>query len=145
VAELRFCPAGEPDIPVIFDLCRVLILRYEDPAAVDLEKVLAWTQGKVRENIREYTCVRLDGRTVGYYRLAPAEGMTELDDFYILPELRGQGIGTRVLEKLCRETAGPLFLYVFTQNTGAVRLYERFGFRKVKAVSHTRMILQRGE
>ena len=67
----------------------------------------------------------------------------ELDDFYILPQFRGRGIGTAVLEKCIRESSLPIFLYVFTRNTGALNLYQRMGFRIAEQISSTRSIMRR--
>lgn len=143
--ELAFRPAEKRDLPMILAQSEALIRQYEDLTAIDIDKVLAWMAKKTEQNLAEYTCVMLGADTVGVYRLAAGDNGTELDDFYILPRFRGQGIGTALLEKLTREVQGPLFLYVFNENRGAIRLYERFGFRKSETVSATRCIYLRKE
>ena len=49
-----------------------------------------------------------------------------------------------MLERCFAEAEGPIFLYVFMRNTGAVRLYERMGFRVREKVGETRYIMERG-
>ena len=65
----------------------------------------------------------------------------ELDDFYIFPEFQHRGIGSAVLRLLREETELPIFLYVFLENEGALRLYHRLGFREVQRVDGTRCIM----
>jgi ribosomal protein S18 acetylase RimI-like enzyme len=72
-----------------------------------------------------------------------APGSFHLNTVAVLPEHRGQGIGTRLLS-LARSHArniglSELSLIVFERNIRAVALYERVGFRPVKhtpAASH---------
>ena len=140
--RLDYAPALPEDIEALFAFNRALIDEYEDPAAVDRNEVLAWVRRKLEKKLGEYVRVLLDGKLAGYYRLAPGEGGTELDDFYVFPEYRGRGIGTAALRKCCAEAALPLYLYVFTKNAGAVRLYERNGFRLRETVDAARCILE---
>lgn len=140
---LTYCPATDEDVPVIFHQCKDLIDAYEDVKSIDYPRVLAWVENKIRENITQYTCVLHNGQKVGYYRLVKQEDGWELDDFYVLPPYRNQGIGSEVLEHCLLLANAPVFLYVFMMNTGAIRLYERFGFSAVKQVGNTRMILRR--
>lgn len=141
--ELTFSPARASDIDAIFALSKDLIDRYEDLTSIDYDKVLAWVRRKIEENIGEYVCVFCGGEKAGYYHLCPAEGMTELDDLYILPRFQRRGIGTAVIEKCCAETALPVMLYVFTRNTGAFSLYQRLGFRVNEYVGTSRCIMIR--
>lgn len=141
--KLSFTPASPADADVIFQFARELIERFEDPRATDLDRALQWTQRKIAGHISEYTCVLLDGEKAGFFRFVPCEAGMELDDLYIFPEFRNRGIGTAVLHKCCAETALPVILYVFTQNTGALGLYRRLGFEITKQVSPTRCILRR--
>jgi ribosomal protein S18 acetylase RimI-like enzyme len=57
-------------------------------------------------------------------------------DIRIDEERRGEGLGTaamlRVEEKARELGAGEVGLHVFTHNEGAVRLYDRLGYRVVK-------------
>lgn len=139
--DLTFLPADLEDIRPIFDASRDLILKYEDTASIDLPRVLAWVERKIEENISEYRRILLDGVHVGYYRLFTGELGLELDDLYIFPEYRCRGIGTAVINRCCAQ--GPLSLYVFTKNTGALALYRRLGFRELREVGHTRLILRK--
>ena len=140
--ELTYAPALPEDIDALFAFNRELIDAYEESAAIDRGEVLAWVRRKIEKKLGEYTRVLADGQTAGFYRLAPCENGTELDDLYIFPELRGRGIGTAVVRRCCAEASLPLFLYVFTKNTGAVRLYERCGFRLHERLGNTRIILE---
>jgi ribosomal protein S18 acetylase RimI-like enzyme len=72
--------------------------------------------------------------------LKPYSELERPGSFYIcgmalLPEYRGQGLGTRMLElarqQACQRGLDELSLIVFEQNAGAKRLYERYGFREV--------------
>lgn len=67
----------------------------------------------------------------------------ELDDLYIIPELRSKGIGTAIVKKCFEESDGTIFLYVFAKNVRAIALYEKLGFKIVKNIRDTRYIMER--
>jgi len=73
--------------------------------------------------------------------LAPYSRLEQDNSYYIcgmalFPEYRGRGIGSRLLalaeEHGRADGFGTVSLIVFEQNTGALRLYLRAGFREVK-------------
>ncbi len=76
------------------------------------------------------------GGVVGCAALIPTEdGVVELSKMAVAPEMRGQGLGGRLLSKALEEAramgARRVFLGSSTKLAGAVRLYERAGFRHV--------------
>ena len=139
--NLTCIPADETDVGAIYALSEGLICRYEDLSTIDLPKVLTWVRRKIEENISEYRRILRDGIHVGYYRLAPDNDGWELDDLYIFPEFQNRGIGTAVIRQCCAQ--GPVTLYVFTKNTGALALYCRLGFREIRQLGTTRLILRK--
>ncbi len=140
--DIAFASAVAEDAAAIFDLCRSLIDAYEDISAINYDSALSWLGVKIQTNISTYKRIMVGDDVVGFFRLEKLGNKYELDDFYILPEYRNAGIGTAVLEKLCRPNRC-IFLYVFTNNIGAIRLYKRFGFDVVKTVSPTRQIMEK--
>lgn len=137
----EFAPIQSSDIEPLFGLCKALIDQYEDTARIDYPAVLGWTRRKLERQISEYRRILWDGQHVGYLHFAPSQGQIELDDFYIFPEFQHRGIGSAVLRLLREETELPIFLYVFLENEGALRLYHRLGFREVQRVDGTRCIM----
>jgi ribosomal protein S18 acetylase RimI-like enzyme len=59
----------------------------------------------------------------------------ELRELYMLADTQGQGLGSQLLEQalnwLRLESRRPLYVGVWSLNTGAQRLYQRYGFVKV--------------
>ena len=145
--NLRFEPAGLIDLEPLFELSKSLIEQYEDLSSIDLEKVLAWVRRKLEKKLTEYRAVFLNEQKVGYFRLCEGDdGALEIDDLYVLAPYQGRGVGSEIVRHCIEESkqAGkPLMLYVFTENTGAVRLYEKMGFELKEIVSPTRKILIR--
>ncbi len=137
----EFAPIQSSDIEPLFGLCKALIDQYEDTARIDYPAVLGWTRRKLERQISEYRRILWDGQHVGYLHFAPSQGQMELDDFYIFPEFQHRGIGSAVLRLLREETELPIFLYVFLENEGALRLYHRLGFLEVQRVDGTRCIM----
>ena len=140
--ELQFEPATAEDVETVFAQCKNLIDAYESVSEEDYRSILLWVTKKLKENIERYTRIRWNGEPVGYYCLREIDGKMELDDFYVLEPYRGKRIGSAVLEVCLSSASMPVFLYVFVKNTGAIRLYQRFGFRKVKDVGKTRWIME---
>jgi len=145
--NLSIKPAEAIDIEPLFELNKLLIEQYEDLSSIDLAEILAWVRRKLTKKISEYRVVCLGGETVGYYRLCDGEdNMLEIDDLYVLAPYRRLGIGTEIVRRCIAESerlGKPLMLYVFTNNTPAVRLYEKMGFVLKKTISPTRSILVR--
>lgn len=139
--DLRYMTATDADIEKIYGFAEELICRYENPGI--FPKVLPWMHNKISANINSYVAVYLDETLAGYYRFSADGDMYELDDLYIVPQLRGKGIGSCILHKCIKMAQGDIMLYVFNENKRAISLYERFGFSVVQQVSETRSIMVR--
>ena len=138
-----FAPAAEEDVPQILEQGRALIRQYEDLSSLPEQEIFSWMERKTRRFLGEYRRILADGETAGWIRLHEEDGQLELDDLYLLPRFQNRGIGTWALERILGEHPGPTFLYVFTGNTRAIRLYERLGFRVRERVSPTRQIMEK--
>lgn len=66
---------------------------------------------------------------------APAPGAVELKRLYVDAPLQGRGLGARfigmALDWARSQEAPEMYLSVFSENSGAQRIYERFGFEKI--------------
>jgi GNAT superfamily N-acetyltransferase len=91
---------------------------------------------------------RLDGRAVGYlvvthgYSLEFGGRDAFVDEVYMIPEMRGRGLGAMALgiaEEHCRRNGiGALHLEVERENPRARALYERSGYK-----AHNRYLMTR--
>ena len=139
VNEFRRAEAGER--PAVADLMRRLNL--EDPSeerhgganAANTFRLLDEDPG------RGGIFVALDGETVVAYALMIAYLsnefgglLTYLDEFYVLPPYRNQGLGGRFLafleEEYRRRGFRRMVLEVLDGNEGAARFYHRHGFAR---------------
>lgn len=69
-----------------------------------------------------------DGAIVGMMVL----GSDLLEQLYLLPDARGQGLGDRFIELAKARRPGGIALFAFQVNAPARRFYERHGFRAVE-------------
>jgi len=76
-----------------------------------------------------------DGALVGYLVCSRYDTVWHIMNVAVDPQLQGRGTGTVLLERLLEEVGADggrpvrLTLEVRRSNEGAIRLYERFGFR----------------
>lgn len=140
-----FQRASASDEPALFDVfCRV---RTRDLEADSWdEQVRAATlrlqfdaqrRGYLQEWPAAETRLVLAGGTIAGWVVVDLSGPTlHLLDIAVVPELRGQGIGARIMRALQDEAsrAGrPLILTVVRTNLAAVRLYSRLAFQVVQS------------
>ena len=82
----------------------------------------------------------LDGRPVGSCRIDRQASSVFLYEVEILEPLRGQGLGTRLMEslfyQLSQTGAGLLRLQVSSANQAAMALYKKTGFRICETLSY---------
>lgn len=136
-------PARQADANAIFALSKALVEQYET-AEIDFDRVMQWMRRKIEQSIGEYQRVMVGDRVAGYFHFHQDGDRMELDDLYILPPFQNQGLGTAVVAHCCAATELPVYLYVFIRNEGAVRLYQRMGFRIMETLNSSRYIMQKG-
>lgn len=140
---LRYEPADNTDKSRLFFLCKENIDSYEDLHAIHYAHTLVWIRDKIEQHIEDYTAIWDGTDKVGYFLIHPRENEWEWEDFYLFPEHRGQGIGTRVLKDQLDRMDSPVFLHVFRRNTRAIALYNRFGFQTTQTVRGTQFRMER--
>lgn len=141
--DIKYKPADNTDIELVFKLNKALIDEYENIDTIDYQEVLSWVRNKIETHIQEYICVTFNEKKVGYYYLHHTDGKMEIDDLYVFPQYRNMGIGTEILKKCIFKTNLPIFLYVFANNKGAVALYQKLGFQVTEFIKGSRYIMQR--
>lgn len=114
------------------------------PRCAELERILfpgdnPWSEQAFVQEFSQpnnhYVGEELDGILVGYAGLALL-GSREDPEFEIHtigvdPAYQGRGIGSQLMDQLVHVADlmhGPIYLEVRTDNTAAIKLYEKFGF-----------------
>ncbi|HEY9599071.1 MAG TPA: GNAT family N-acetyltransferase [Cyanophyceae cyanobacterium] len=76
--------------------------------------------------------VEQNSRIIGMMVLSATEGTGWIDQLYLHPDAVGQGIGSKLIERAKAELGSPIRLYTFQENQGAIRFYERHGFKAIQ-------------
>ncbi len=89
--------------------------------------------GELFERHEEVWLAEEARRPLGFLaiRRSRRHGWEVLEKLYVDPEAQNRGVGTALLGQAKALRPGGLVLWVFQQNTGARRFYERHGFRVV--------------
>lgn len=142
--NITYRPATQSDIDEIFRLCKELIDTHEDTNRIPYKKVMHWIHDKITQNIQEYRVILHEENTAGYVHFFRNEKTQwEIDDLHILKPYQRNGIGTYVMKECCAQVNEPVYLYVFTSNTGAYNLYQKLGFKVIQNIHHTRLLMRR--
>jgi len=141
-------PLEERDFAPVTELARTIWLAHYvtmiTPAQIEYMLRGRFTL----ENLRQYLAGRQrwmdllewNGRLVGYcsYALTSTPGEIKLEQLYLLPELHGRGLGSRMLDHVERralqEGGRSLMLQVNKRNDKGLALYRRANFTVREAI-----------
>jgi GNAT superfamily N-acetyltransferase len=134
--------ATEADLPAISELAGIIWRAcYPDiitHAQIDYMLARMYAPDVMRDEIRSqgirYDCLFVDGKMAGFASYGPTSkpGVMKLHKLYLLPELHGRGLGSRLLQHAESEVrhfgAQRLILAVNRRNAKAIAAYQRNGF-----------------
>jgi GNAT superfamily N-acetyltransferase len=146
--RVKIISAAETNLPAIAELAGVIwracypgIISH---AQIDYMLTQMYALDTLREEMRSqrirYNLLLVDGEPAGFASYGPTAepGVMKLHKLYLLPELHGRGLGSRLLQHCEREvrTAGArrLILSVNKRNTKAIVAYKRNGFTVAESV-----------
>lgn len=102
----------------------------------EMDKNLSYNEkNKVKKTITsniELTCTQykviyVDKKIAGAYLVLPYEDGNIIDEIFLFPEYRDNGIGTRIINKL-KDEEKSLYIWVYKNNIDAIRLFTKLGF-----------------
>ena len=80
--------------------------------------------------------------TAGYYPIFRGKNAVEIRKMYLLPEVRGQGLGRFLLRELegaiAQQNYQEIWIETASVLTEAIQLYEKFGYQPAEGVETTR-------
>lgn len=146
---MKIRPAVKGDISALSDLARETYAAAfgHSFAAADLAHHLEahLSDARFGEALEEDVVLVAEegGRLIGFLQFgplrmpvdAPLPGDQEIRRLYVLRQAQNRGVGTRLMDAALAHPrlrdAASVYLDVWERNDGAIRLYERYGFRIV--------------
>jgi ribosomal protein S18 acetylase RimI-like enzyme len=122
--RIRFAEDADADVIACIHMAsRLATMPYLPPQERSHEEVTRWIRDVLLRQCRTWVAVR-ETEIAGY---AALDG-DMLEDLYLRPDARRQGIGTLLLDEVRRHSPDGVSLHVFQQNTDARAFYESHGF-----------------
>ena len=118
------------EVAAVLLASRAAFLPYAPIAHTD--DSVRWFVREVLLPTKDVTVAEENGKVIGVMAVEHAEGITWIDQLYLLPSHVGIGIGSRLMDRMLATAARPIRLWAFQRNHGARRFYERHGFTAIQ-------------
>ncbi len=145
----RIGPAEVDEVAPLFDAYRQFYRESPDPALAR-----QFLSDRLERGESTIYVVRSEGRAIGFSQLYPMFSSTActplwvLNDLYVVPEQRGRGVATLLLERaksLARETGASGVILDTAVDNPAQHLYEAHGWRQDRAFLHYEWMRDTGD
>ena len=126
--EIDFRPASLNDAECLFAWRNDPLTRAasHDERPLDLETHLAWLEQVLQDPERSLWIVEMAGQPVGTLR-TDREGDVQVLSWTVAPEVRGQGVGKRMVGRFVSQLEGRLRAEVRVGNAASSRIAEASG------------------
>lgn len=135
--DLSYKNATKENLEIIYQYNKELLERYTEIQPMNQEVILKALWEKIENSIERYKMLYLEDEEVGFYCIHTRNEEIELEDLCVYPAYQSQKIGTTVIEHCLEKANLPVQLYVFKENVGAWRLYEKLGFYIVRNIENS--------
>jgi GNAT superfamily N-acetyltransferase len=135
--EVKIRSAQPEDIPVLFDLILALAEYEKLTHAVTGDAATLWEHLFGSQTYAEALLAEWDGKAVGFalyfhnYSTFLTQPGIYLEDLFVLPDYRSQGIGKRLIRQIARiavnRNCGRLEWTVLDWNESAIGFYQHLG------------------
>ena len=143
LASYQLRPIRGEDDPAMAEVIRTVMPEFGATGSgfAISDPEVDWMSRAYAEPRHAYFVIEADGRVLGGCGVAPLIGgdaeTCELRKMYFLPEARGMGAGTAMMQR-CLDAARAAgfkrcYLETLAGMDAAMRLYERSGFRRINA------------
>ena len=129
--KYKLVKASRKDIPRLIQYKKDIIYMYsKDLAEDERNKIDEYVITSVNEMFKDYYNIIIDDKIIGSVCIKDLENAKLLDEIYLEKEFRNNGIGTDIIMKLLKEINNKnIYLWVYKENSKAVLLYKRLGFK----------------
>jgi GNAT superfamily N-acetyltransferase len=128
VSVRRAGPEDGPVIASVYTAARIAAVPQMPPALHSAEENISFFTRRLADDEVTAWVAEAGPEVLGFALCTP----TFLDGIYIRPDLKGQGIGSLLLDVVEATHPDGYELWVFESNTGARRLYRRRGLVEVE-------------
>lgn len=138
---IRRCHAR--DFAVVHSIINEAARVYKGVIPADRWKIPYMSDNELRREINEgvvFWGYEEDGRLIGVMGIQHVQDVTLIRHSYIRPERQNQGIGTKLLTELCRQTDRPILIGTWADALWAIRFYEKNGFKRVSQQEKKRLL-----
>ena len=123
--------ASKKDIPRLIQYKKEIIYMYSKGlSGEEKENITEYVITSVNEMFKDYYNIVIDDKIIGSILIKDIQEGKLIDEIYIEKEFRNNGIGTDIIMKVVKESDNKnIYLWVYKENTKAVSLYKRLGFK----------------
>ena len=129
--KYKLVKALKKDIPRLAQYKKDIIYMYSKGlSGEEKENINEYVITSVNEMFKDYYNIIIDDKIIGIVCIKDLENAKLLDEIYLEKEFRNNGIGTDIIMKILKESDNKnIYLWVYKENSKAVVLYNRLGFK----------------
>jgi len=125
------------------------LMMHEGDYLTETLRLMKITEGEfdhLFRTIGRVYCIYSDMQLAGFYWVEEREKTLHLHAIIVKTEFQGKGTGTRILNNLTKQpnrSINMIELGVHESNLGAIRMYERNGFKTVERLDDVKFLIMR--